>query len=95
MVTVRVKTFATLREMLSPSFEVKLGDDATVRGLLNEIFRKYGKHVGDRMIDPNTGELRSYFKVLKNGRNVEFLKGMETLLSDGDEIIIFPPVAGG
>jgi molybdopterin converting factor small subunit len=30
-----------------------------------------------------------------NGRDIGFLKGMETVLQNGDEILILPPVAGG
>jgi len=33
--------------------------------------------------------------VLKNGRNIHFLNGLETPLSEGDVIALFPPAAGG
>ncbi|MDD1680192.1 MAG: MoaD/ThiS family protein [Methanoregula sp.] len=33
--------------------------------------------------------------ILQNGRNIHFLAGLDTLLSDGDIIALFPPAAGG
>lgn len=33
--------------------------------------------------------------VFLNGRNVRQFQGLETALSDGDEIKILPPIAGG
>jgi len=38
---------------------------------------------------------QSSVNLLVNGRNAKFLDGMETLLSDGDEVSIFPPTGGG
>lgn len=41
------------------------------------------------------GGIRSHVRVVVNGRDMELLQGMETLLQDGDQIAIFPPIAGG
>jgi len=30
-----------------------------------------------------------------NGQTISFLDGMETLLKEGDEVLILPPVSGG
>lgn len=41
------------------------------------------------------GELREYLTILRNGTDITHLDGPETALEDGDELSVFPPVAGG
>ncbi|AEM58137.1 molybdopterin converting factor [Haloarcula hispanica N601] len=41
------------------------------------------------------GELREYLTILRNGTDIAHLDGLETALEDGDELSVFPPVAGG
>ncbi len=59
---------------------------ASVKELLKEIRGRYGPEV-DRYLGRCV--------VTVNGRNVHELKGGRTKLSDGDEVSLFPPVAGG
>jgi molybdopterin synthase sulfur carrier subunit len=48
----------------------------------------------DRIFD-DQGRLRQDVTILRNGRNVAFLGGLETELDPGDQIVLFPPVYGG
>ena len=48
----------------------------------------------DLIFDEND-QLHSWISILKNGRNIKALDGINTTLSDGDILAIFPPVAGG
>jgi len=41
------------------------------------------------------GAIRPQLSVLKNGRNVVHMSGVETALEAGDVVSVFPPVAGG
>ncbi|WP_436347178.1 ubiquitin-like small modifier protein 1 [Natronorubrum sp. FCH18a] len=42
------------------------------------------------------GDLRSQINVLRNGTNVLVEEeGLETVLEEGDELALFPPVSGG
>jgi molybdopterin synthase sulfur carrier subunit len=41
------------------------------------------------------GEVRSYITILVNGKNIREMEALATILSDGDEVAIFPPVSGG
>lgn len=40
-------------------------------------------------------ELRPHVRVMVNGRDSELAQGLETAVTDEDEIAIFPPIAGG
>ncbi|MFX1565557.1 MAG: MoaD/ThiS family protein [Promethearchaeota archaeon] len=46
------------------------------------------------VLEPD-GSLKSYFHVLVNGRHVRLQQGLQTPLTDGDVVAIFPPIGGG
>jgi len=47
------------------------------------------------LIFDESDQLHSWISILKNGRNIKALDGINTPLADGDILAIFPPVAGG
>jgi molybdopterin synthase sulfur carrier subunit len=38
---------------------------------------------------------RGYVKVLKEGRDIQHLQGLDTALAETDTLSLFPPVGGG
>ena len=90
---VHVKTFATFREVMDSQFDMDFPKGATIHTLLGELTVKY-EGLSELMFAA-PGTLRDFVNILKNGRNVHFLAGLDTLLDDGDMIALFPPVAGG
>jgi molybdopterin synthase sulfur carrier subunit len=50
--------------------------------------------IKERIIDAS-GELHRFVNIYVNGEDVRFLDGMNTAVSEGDEISIVPAVAGG
>lgn len=40
-------------------------------------------------------EMKDEITLLKNGREIKFLDGLDTILEQGDVIAVFPLVAGG
>ena len=49
--------------------------------------------IKDRLIEG--GDLRRFVNVYVNDEDVRFTGGLETELSDGDQVVVLPAVAGG
>lgn len=48
----------------------------------------------DRICDEQE-KVREYVNIFVNGEDFRHLKGEQTTLSDGDEVMILPSIAGG
>jgi sulfur-carrier protein len=89
-----VKYFATVRSYTGET-ERRLDDPppATVGPLLETLAARYGTSFRRAVF---AGEqLSPQIIILVNGRNVVHSGGLETPLNAGDEVSIFPMVAGG
>ena len=65
-------------------------------GALGEdLSRRFGPRFRGEFFSPAGDALGEKIIVLVNGRRVEFLSGLDTLLKDSDTVQIFPVVAGG
>jgi sulfur-carrier protein len=88
-----VKYFATIRTYAGES--VRQIDDAPDRleELLRVLSARYGTSFRRAVFAGD--ELNPEIIILVNGRNVLYLKGLDTPLEARDEVSIFPMVAGG
>jgi MoaD family protein len=94
---IRVKAFLTLRQALGNrgSLEMETGE-ITIRELLTVLCRDHGEGLEKMIFDPCANMLSSYTKVLVNGRHYSTLPDkLDTRLKEGDEVALFPPLAGG
>jgi len=90
---IRVKAFATFREVMDSQVDLDFVSGATIRTLLAELSGRYEGLGGLLFAAPGT--MRDFVNILKNGRNIHFLADLDTTLDDGDVIALFPPLAGG
>jgi MoaD family protein len=67
-------------------------DGATVGEVLDSLYERYGE-LRDRIA--GDGGLRRFVNVYVGGEDIRFLDGLDTSVSDGDEVTILPAVAGG
>ena len=68
----------------------------TLIGLLYVLSDRFGEEFADLIYDSRTKRVRADIRILLNGRHIVHLpKGLGTELKEGDEIDLFPPVAGG
>jgi molybdopterin synthase sulfur carrier subunit len=67
-------------------------DGATVGEVLDSLYNRYDE-LRSRIAED--GGLRRFVNVYVGGEDIRFLDGLNTPVSDGDEVTILPAVAGG
>jgi molybdopterin synthase sulfur carrier subunit len=68
------------------------GEGANLGALIDDLETNH-PGIKDRLID--NGDLRRFVNVYVNDEDVRFLGGLEATLSDGDQVVVLPAVAGG
>ena len=87
--TVKIPT--QLRDAAGGQAEAVL-DGTTVREVLEALCNQF-EDLRGRIIED--GELRRFVNVYVGGEDIRFLEGLDSTVSDGDEVTILPAVAGG
>jgi len=94
---VHVKGYLTLKQAMGAEAEFSMETDPCTLGRLLEVLGdRFGEEFRKMVFDHETGAVSPQIKVLINGRHYTHTPDrMETVLEDGDQIAIFPPIAGG
>ncbi|MEF8840962.1 MAG: ubiquitin-like small modifier protein 1 [Haloarculaceae archaeon] len=88
-----LRFFATFRAAVGQkTIHRRFPDGATVGEILRSLEEEFEGLDGELLED---GEIRDQLSVLKNGREVLHMEGIDTVMQDGDRLSVFPPVAGG
>jgi sulfur-carrier protein len=90
--TVTVKLPTQLRAAAGNETEAQV-DGTTVGEALEALYGRHGE-LRARIADDGGG-LRRFVNVYLGGEDIRFLEGLDTPVSDGDELTILPAVAGG
>ena len=88
-VTVKIPSQLRLATDGEPVAEV---DGSTVGEVLDALYERFAE-LRSRIAED--GGLRRFVNVYVEGEDIRFLAGLETPVSDGDEVTILPAVAGG
>ncbi len=88
---ITVKIPAQLRGVTEGESEIEV-DGGTVGEALDAVF---DQHEDLRARITEGGTLRRFVNVYVSGEDIRFVDGLQTELSEGDEITILPAVAGG
>ena len=89
---VTVKLPTQLRDAAGGATQTE-GAGATVGEVLESVYAAHDE-LRSR-IAGDDGELRRFVNVYLKGEDIRFLDGLDTPVSDGDEVTILPAVAGG
>jgi sulfur-carrier protein len=88
-----VLAFANFREILGKERELHLKESATVKDLLDEMAAI--KPAFREAAFDDTGTLRDYVLLMVNRKRIDPAQDLSRTLQEGDELAIFPPLAGG
>ena len=90
----KVKVYATLRPIIGGA-DVPTGTQPgqPVRDLVADMVTRW-PDLRPEILDKD-GNLQRRIQIFVNGRNIIYLHGLDTVMQDGDNIAIFPPVGGG
>ena len=66
----------------------------TLKEAINALTEKYGESFKEKIYD-NKGKLLRFLNIYVNGKDIRFLKNLETELSDRDAVSLIPAVGGG
>ncbi len=68
------------------------GDGASLSALIDDLEANH-PGIKERLIEGD--DLRRFVNVYINDEDVRFIGGLEAELSDGDQVVVLPAVAGG
>ena len=94
---ITIKGFLTLNEVMNAQSDIDFERDVlTVDDVLHELCDIYGEDFRKMIFDPETQTINRHIRILINGRHYSHLpEKLNTRLQDGDEVFLFPPIAGG
>mgnify|MGYP001773382890 CR=1 FL=1 len=92
---VQVKFLASLYDITKVlKTELSVPDDITVKDLIGIIDKSISPNFSKIILDDDS-KLKDQYVILVNGRSIDFLNGLSTKLSNGDEVVFLPPAGGG
>ena len=75
--------------------ELTIKENATVSDLLTELAEKCGDAFKKAVYEPSATDVKANFIVTVNGYLLNQLNGVDTILKEGDHVILLPVVSGG
>ena len=75
--------------------EIDLPQGSTVEDFVAYMKKRWGDKLSPHLIDPQNNQVHPHVRIMVNGQTIQFLNGMQTLLNEGDEVVILPLVSGG
>jgi molybdopterin synthase sulfur carrier subunit len=86
----------TLKKLLGKEeMDLSVPDKSTLGELLTMMVHRWGEELEFCLFEPKSKNVLPHIRLMINGRDIAFLNRMETVLKNGDEVLILPPVSGG
>ena len=91
--TIKIRFFAQFRELLGSDIVTDVPAGTLLSSLIIYVAKKNPE--GYAAIFDKNGAFHEFVILMKNGKRIDIVDADRTVIMDGDEIAVFPPVAGG
>jgi MoaD family protein len=92
---ITVKFIGALRSISGKSkVSIKAKDSVPLSEVIKQVIEEQPK-IKRALIDPELEDPRPNTLILVNGKEISVLKGLDTIVEDGNEIVLVPVVHGG
>jgi MoaD family protein len=94
---ITIRGFLTLKDVMGDqsALEIETGN-ITLRELLHELSYRFGERFSQTVLDKTGKGPHEQVRILINGRHYSHIpQKLDTRLQEGDEVSLFPPIAGG
>jgi molybdopterin synthase sulfur carrier subunit len=92
---VELRYYAMVRDAAGKRAEIlSLPEGATVMDLIDRLIGLYGEPLKGYLYDEDGG-LLDYLMFSVNKQDIRSLDGYNTVLRDGDRVLVMPPIGGG
>jgi molybdopterin converting factor small subunit len=95
MVNVNVKLLGVFRVFSGRDSVTLRLENPTVRQVVEDIAKFFPSETKHMLIDPELNDPRPNALVLVNEKEISVLQGLETKISEGDQVILIPVSHGG
>lgn len=89
-----IRLFANFRDICGANAVPITPKTPTVRGALQALIEQHPA-MKAALFEQDGETLRPLVHILINGKNIQFMNGLETEIQENDSFALFPPVAGG
>ena len=97
MIKVKVRIVRTVKTILDKGeLKLRLPEGSNLDDLLFSLISTYGQELSPHLINADVRgviQKASITRIMINGRDIEFLDGLGTVLHEGDEVLILPIVS--
>ncbi len=90
---VKIRFFAGFRELLGNEVIAEPASGTTLLGLIQQVAGN--NKAGYDAIFDDKGNFREFVILMRNTKRIDPKVAANILVTDGDDIAVFPPVAGG
>ena len=95
-IDVKVRTLGVFKMLFRNKLvTIKLKENASVRSVVQKLMDSLSNGSKSLLIDSEINDVWLNALILVNGKEISVLNGLETIVSDGDEIVLLPVSHGG